>query len=75
MAKDAINTNLIMEEKEVENNLRPQDFDTYIGQEKIKNNLKIYIQAANERNEPIDHVLHDAVFAVERDDALLAVVH
>ncbi|MBO4834957.1 MAG: Holliday junction branch migration DNA helicase RuvB [Lachnospiraceae bacterium] len=57
MAKDAINTNLILEEKEVENNLRPQDFDTYIGQEKIKNNLKIYIQAANERNEPIDHVL------------------
>ncbi|MDO4207112.1 MAG: AAA family ATPase, partial [Lachnospiraceae bacterium] len=57
MAKDAINTNLIMEEKEVENNLRPQDFDSYIGQEKIKNNLKIYIQAANERNEPIDHVL------------------
>lgn len=57
MAKDAINTNLIQEEKEVENNLRPQDFDTYIGQEKIKNNLKIYIQAANERNEPIDHVL------------------
>ena len=41
MAKDAINTNLIMEEKEVENNLRPQDFDSYIGQEKIKNNLKI----------------------------------
>ena len=57
MAKDAINTNLIQEEKEVENNLRPQNFDTYIGQEKIKNNLKIYIQAANERNEPIDHVL------------------
>ena len=57
MAKDAINTNLNMEEKEVENNLRPQDFDSYIGQEKIKNNLKIYIQAANERNEPIDHVL------------------
>lgn len=57
MAKDAINTNLIMEEKEVENNLRPLDFDSYIGQEKIKNNLKIYIQAANERNEPIDHVL------------------
>lgn len=57
MAKDAINTNLIVEEKEIENNLRPQTFDTYIGQEKIKENLKIYIQAANERNEPIDHVL------------------
>jgi len=57
MAKDAINTNLIVEEKEIENNLRPQTFDAYIGQEKIKDNLKIYIQAANERNEPIDHVL------------------
>lgn len=54
---NTINTNLITEEKEVENNLRPKSFDSYIGQEKIKNNLKIYIQAANERNEPIDHVL------------------
>ena len=54
---NTINTNLITEEKEVENNLRPHNFDSYIGQEKIKNNLKIYIQAANERNEPIDHVL------------------
>ncbi len=54
---NTINTNLITEEKEVENNLRPQNFDSYIGQEKIKNNLRIYIQAANERNEPIDHVL------------------
>lgn len=55
--KDVINTNLMREEREVENNLRPQSFDSYIGQEKIKENLKIYIQAANERNEPIDHVL------------------
>lgn len=57
MSKDAINTNLIPEEKETENNLRPLKFDDYIGQEKIKSNLKIYIQAAKERNEPIDHVL------------------
>ena len=58
MTKDnAINTDLIPEEKEAEVTLRPQSFDTYIGQEKIKENLKIYIQAANERNEPIDHVL------------------
>lgn len=58
MAKEnAINTNLIPEEKEAENNLRPLSFEDYIGQEKIKENLKIYIQAANERNEPIDHVL------------------
>ncbi len=57
MSKDAINTNVIPEEKEVENNLRPLTFETYIGQEKIKSNLKIYIQAAKEREEPIDHVL------------------
>lgn len=58
MAKEnAINTSLIPEEKEAENNLRPLSFDDYIGQEKIKANLRIYIQAANERNEPVDHVL------------------
>lgn len=58
MAKEnAINTNLIPEEKEAENSLRPLSFQDYIGQEKIKANLKIYIQAANERNEPVDHVL------------------
>ena len=58
MAKDnAINTNIIPDEKEAENSLRPQSFDTYIGQSRIKENLKIYIQAANERSEPIDHVL------------------
>ena len=66
MAKEkGINTNidpsirasLIPEEREAENNLRPLSFDTYIGQERIKANLKIYIQAANERNEPVDHVL------------------
>ncbi len=57
MSKDAINTNVIPEEIEVENNLRPLNFETYIGQEKIKENLKIYIQAAKEREEPIDHVL------------------
>ncbi len=58
MAKEnAINTNIMPDEHETENNLRPQSFDTYIGQKRIKENLKIYIKAANERNEPIDHVL------------------
>ncbi len=58
MAKDStINTNIIPEDRDTENTLRPQSFDTYIGQTRIKENLKIYIQAANERQEPIDHVL------------------
>ena len=37
--------------------LRPQTLNEYIGQEKIKDNLKIFIQAAQMRKEPLDHVL------------------
>ncbi|MBS3818394.1 Holliday junction branch migration DNA helicase RuvB [bacterium] len=40
-----------------EDNLRPQKFDEFIGQENIKTNLKIFIQAASQRNEQLDHVL------------------
>jgi holliday junction DNA helicase RuvB len=39
------------------NDIRPVNLDAYIGQEKIKNNLKIYINAARKRNEALDHVL------------------
>jgi Holliday junction DNA helicase RuvB len=45
------------EEKEMEVSLRPRNFDEYIGQTKVKENLKIYIAAAKERNESLDHVL------------------
>ncbi len=40
-----------------EDNLRPKDFDEFIGQETIKANLKIFIKAARKRNEHLDHVL------------------
>jgi Holliday junction DNA helicase RuvB len=40
-----------------ENNLRPKSFDEFIGQEKLKDNLKIFIQATKKRNEPLDHTL------------------
>jgi Holliday junction DNA helicase RuvB len=40
-----------------EDNLRPQNFDEFIGQETIKSNLKIFIQAAKKRKEHLDHVL------------------
>lgn len=40
-----------------ENSLRPLSFDQYIGQEKVKENLKIFIDAAKMRNEALDHVL------------------
>jgi Holliday junction DNA helicase RuvB len=38
-------------------NLRPRSLDEFIGQNKIKDNLRIFIQAANQRSEPLDHVL------------------
>ena len=45
------------EEHSFENSLRPASWDEYIGQEKIKKNLKIFIEAAKKRNESLDHIL------------------
>lgn len=45
------------EEKQIEITLRPKTFDDYIGQDRLKNNLKLAIDAAKKRGEPIDHVL------------------
>lgn len=45
------------EEQVYENALRPKDFASYIGQERLKINLKLAIDAAKKRSEPIDHVL------------------
>lgn len=41
----------------MDNNLRPQSLDDYVGQKKLKEKLKIFIEAAKMRNEPLDHVL------------------
>ena len=45
------------EDKSLDLALRPKNFEEYIGQEKLKNNLKILIEAAKKRNEPIEHLL------------------
>ena len=47
----------ISEDAEIESGLRPQSLEEYVGQEKAKNNLEIYIKAALERKEALDHVL------------------
>lgn len=57
MERRIITTDVIPEEKKLEGSLRPQLLKDYIGQEKIKANLKIYIDAAKSRGEPLDHVL------------------
>ncbi|MBR6689187.1 MAG: Holliday junction branch migration DNA helicase RuvB [Clostridia bacterium] len=45
------------EDEKIETSLRPRDFTEYIGQTKVKENMKIYIGAARKRNEALDHVL------------------
>src|SRR5512139_698424 len=45
------------QEQELENSLRPHDFANYVGQERIKQNLKLAIAAAQKRGEPLDHIL------------------
>ena len=44
-------------EERIENSLRPASLDEYIGQDKVKENMKIYIEAAKKRGEPLDHCL------------------
>ena len=57
MAGRMIETNLKEEDIRIEGSLRPQKLTDYIGQSKIKENLKIYIEAAKLRKDPLDHVL------------------
>jgi len=56
IAPETIDTD-IMDISENENSLRPKVLGEYIGQEDIKENLKVYIEAAKIRNEPLDHLL------------------
>ena len=57
MEKRIITTDVMEEDLRTEGNLRPQLLDDYIGQEKAKEILKVYITAAKERGEALDHVL------------------
>ena len=57
MAKRMITTEFTVEDSNIEGSLRPQMLDDYIGQKKAKENLKIYIEAAKQRGESLDHVL------------------
>lgn len=52
-----VSAGMIAEDTDIEYGLRPHRFEDYIGQEKAKDNLEVYIQAALERKEALDHVL------------------
>lgn len=55
--KRIIETNIQNEDLSLEPKLRPQIFEDYVGQDKLKHNMKIYMDAAKLRNESLDHVL------------------
>lgn len=57
MERRIISTEFIEEDVKIENNLRPKLLCEYVGQESVKNNLQIYIDAAKKREEALDHVL------------------
>ena len=57
MERKVISTQIQEDDIKIEKTLRPQTLENYIGQEKIKENLKIYIEAAKGRGEALDHVL------------------
>ena len=57
MEKRVISTQVQEEDLKIEKSLRPQTLDDYLGQQKAKENLKIYIEAAKARGESLDHVL------------------
>lgn len=57
MAKRMIQTEQASEDVVIEKGLRPETLEQYVGQKKVKDNLKIFIEAAKSRNESLDHVL------------------
>lgn len=57
MARRMIETGFTEEDVKIEGSLRPKCLEDYIGQTKVKENLKVYIEAAKQRGEALDHVL------------------
>lgn len=59
-----------VQEERLETTLRPQTLDEYIGQTKVKESMKIYIEAAKKRNEPLDHCLFYGPQVLEKQQFL-----
>ncbi|MCI1930711.1 MAG: Holliday junction branch migration DNA helicase RuvB [Clostridia bacterium] len=57
MEERIITSGFRAEDVDIEPKLRPQNLENYIGQENVKNNMKVFIEAAKQRKEPLDHVL------------------
>ncbi len=55
--ENRVMSSLVLEDDEAENSLRPRTMDEYVGQSKIKQNLQVYVSAAKQRKDALDHVL------------------
>lgn len=55
--EDKILSGEVLDEEDADTNIRPDHLNEYIGQENVKQNIKVYIEAAKMREEPLDHVL------------------
>ena len=54
---DATGRGQTQQEREVERALRPKGFDSFAGQQNVLDNLRVFVGAAKQRGEPLDHVL------------------
>ena len=57
MKSDVITPHVLSDEQEFDISLRPKDLSEFVGQEKVKENLSIFIEATRQRGEALDHVL------------------
>ncbi len=58
MKEESVITNYsLFDDKEMDNTIRPESIEEYIGQTDVKENIKVFVEAAKMRNEPLDHVL------------------
>ena len=69
MPRRMIETNVTDEDKKIEGSLRPQTLDDYIGQTKIKENLKVYIEAAKNRGDASSQYSGRCVGAFDTGDS------
>ena len=66
MEKRIISTGLLEEDSRIESSLRPISLDEYIGQDKIKDNIKVYIEAANKEKKVLIMCFFTALRGLER---------
>ena len=55
--ESVIKTYNLLDDNTIDNTIRPESIEEYVGQTDVKENIKVFVEAAKMRNEPLDHVL------------------